>query len=95
LGSNLRVQPDHVQTFLQHIVADPDIPIEAERAQAHVQVKDEYLAVMFLVNSNRQCYGSLVRDIKNEYTQGLNAMDHLSETSRMSTPKDWIHILLH
>jgi hypothetical protein len=48
----------------------PRHPTEAERAQAREQAKDEYLAVMFLVNYNRQCYGLLVRDIKNEYTQG-------------------------
>jgi hypothetical protein len=70
LGSNLRVQPDHVQTFLQNILADPDIPTKAERAQACEQAKNEYLAVMYLVNSNRQYYGSLIRGIKNEYTQG-------------------------
>jgi hypothetical protein len=34
------------------------------------RAKDQFLAVMFLVNSNRARYGSLVRDIENEYTRG-------------------------
>jgi hypothetical protein len=33
-------------------------------------VKDKYLAMMFLVNSDRQRYGSLICDIKNKYTRG-------------------------
>jgi hypothetical protein len=68
LGGNLRVQElDHVQTFLQNILADLDIPTEAERACE--QERDEDPAVMFLANSDRQYYGSLIRDIENEYTQ--------------------------
>jgi hypothetical protein len=54
LGSNIGVQPDRVQAILQQIAADPDIPTEQERAQAREQAKDEYLAVMFLTNSDRQ-----------------------------------------
>jgi hypothetical protein len=32
--------------------------------------KDQFLAVMFLVNSDRARNGSLVRDVENEYTRG-------------------------
>ena len=72
LGSNIGAQADRVNAILQEIAADPDIPTEPERRQAREQAKDEYLAVMFLVNSDRQCYGSLVRDIENEYTRGAD-----------------------
>jgi heptaprenylglyceryl phosphate synthase len=72
LGSNLGVQNALVETILEEIAADPDIPMVQERAQARVRAKDEYLAVMFLVNSDSQQYGALVCNIKNEYTRGSN-----------------------
>ena len=43
-----------------------------EREQAHNHAKAQYLAVTFLVNSDCNCYGNLVHDIENEYTQGSN-----------------------
>jgi hypothetical protein len=52
LGSDIGAQTDRVNTILQSIAADPDIPTELERRQAHEQAKDEYLAVMFLMNSD-------------------------------------------
>jgi hypothetical protein len=70
LGSNIGVQPDRVQAILEEIAVDRDLPMEWERAQASEQAKDEYLAVMFLMNSDRQHYGNLIRDIENEYTRG-------------------------
>ncbi len=85
LGSNIGIQSDRVQTILQQIVADPDIPMEAERAQACEQAKDVYLAMMFLVNSDRQCYGGLIHDIKNEYTRGSDTYP-----TTLSTAYDYI-----
>lgn len=70
LGSNIGAQTDQVEAILQTIAADPDMPTEAERAQAQDQAKDQYLAVMFLVNSDKKQYGGLIRDIENEYTRG-------------------------
>jgi hypothetical protein len=52
LGSDIGAQTDRVNTILQLIAADPDILTELERHQAHEQAKDEYLAVMFLMNSD-------------------------------------------
>lgn len=70
LGSNLEVQNGWVETILQEIAADPDIPTAQERAQARERAKDEYLAVMFLVKSDSQRYGALIHDIKNKFTRG-------------------------
>lgn len=41
LGSNLEVQNGRVETILQEIAADPDIPTAQERAQARERAKDE------------------------------------------------------
>ena len=49
---------------------NPDVPTAVERAAAHNTAKDEYLAICFLVNSDKHCYGGLIRDIENEHTQG-------------------------
>jgi hypothetical protein len=70
LGSDIGAHPDRTETILEAIVANPDLPTNAEREQARDRAKDQFLAVMFLVNSDRARYGSLVWDIKNEYTRG-------------------------
>jgi hypothetical protein len=44
----------------------------AKKQQALDQAKDQYLAVMFLMNSDRNRYGSLVRNVENEYTRGTD-----------------------
>jgi hypothetical protein len=73
LSSNIGNHTSRVNTILQAI---PEIAAggweatEAETTQAQETVKDQYLAVMFLVNSDKKCYGALVQDIKNEYTRG-------------------------
>jgi hypothetical protein len=69
-GSDIGAHPDRMETILEAIAADPDLPTDAERDQACNRAKDQFLAVMFLVNSDRARYGSLVWDIKNEYTRG-------------------------
>jgi hypothetical protein len=40
LGSNIGAQTDRVEAILQTIAADPDVPTEAEQAQAQDQAKD-------------------------------------------------------
>ena len=54
LGSNIGAQEERVNAILQQIAADPDMPTEAERTQASDQAKDRYLAVMFLMNSDKK-----------------------------------------
>ena len=35
-------------------------------------MKDQFLAIMFLLNCDHNHYGNLVRDIENEYTHGTD-----------------------
>jgi hypothetical protein len=69
-GSDIGAHADRTDGILDEIAADPDVPTNGEREQARDQAKDQFLAVMFLVNSDGEWYGSLVRDIENEYTRG-------------------------
>jgi hypothetical protein len=73
LGSNIGNHSSHVNTILQaipEIAAGGREATEAERTQAQETVKDQYLAVMFLINSDKKRYGALVQDIENEYKRG-------------------------
>jgi hypothetical protein len=53
LGSVIGIHPDRVETILERIALDSDNPTETEKEQALDQCKDQYLAVMFLVNSDK------------------------------------------
>jgi hypothetical protein len=70
LGSDIGAHSDCVNLFLQDIAVDPDMPMEEEMERAKERAKDEYLAVMFLVNSDLNRYGDLVHGIENDYTRG-------------------------
>jgi hypothetical protein len=48
-------------------------PTTAQKVDATWSAKDRYLAVLFLLRSDQNRYGGLVRDIKNEYTRGTNS----------------------
>jgi hypothetical protein len=63
LGSDIGAHSDRTDGILDEIAADPDMPTKGEKEQAHDRAKDQFLAVMFLVNSDHARYGSLVRDI--------------------------------
>ena len=63
---------DGVETILAGIVVDPNSPTAAEREHAQDISKDQYLAMMFLLNCDCNCYGNLVQDIKNEYMCGTD-----------------------
>jgi hypothetical protein len=51
---------------------DPVNPTVAETANATSVAKDRFLAISFLLNSDHQRYGALMRDIENEHTRGTN-----------------------
>jgi hypothetical protein len=71
LGSDIGAHSDQTEAILEEIAADPDLPTDAKRGeQAWDLAKDQFLTVMFLVNSDHAHYGSLVQDIENEYTRG-------------------------
>jgi hypothetical protein len=50
-----------------HIAVNPDVLTAAERATARNTAKDAYLAICFLMNSDKRHYGGLIRDIENEH----------------------------
>ena len=68
LGSDIGAHPEQVKRILAGITADPNLPTAAEHEQIKEVTKDQFLAVMFLINCDHNCYGNLVRDIENEYT---------------------------
>ena len=72
LGAKISIYETQVNATLQEVTADPDVPTNKEQAMAQSQAKDEYLAVLFLLNSDMKRYSTLIHDIKNEYTQGTN-----------------------
>jgi hypothetical protein len=72
LGSDIGLNSERVDANVQEIAADPDMPTEAEWEQARARAKDEYLAVAFLLNSDKRQYGDLIWTIENEYTRGTN-----------------------
>jgi hypothetical protein len=72
LGSNIGVHTTRVNAILTDIATVADAPMPEERTHTKERAKDLYLAVMFLVNSNKKWYGVLIQDIENEYTRGLD-----------------------
>ena len=73
LGSNIiGVHPDQVETILVSIAADATAPTAAECEQAKGVTRDQFLAVMFLMNCDQNCYGTLIRDIENKYTHSTD-----------------------
>jgi type II secretory pathway pseudopilin PulG len=72
LGSDIGAHFDRVDSILNEIADDPNMPTDVERERARERAKDQFLAVMFLVNSDRARYGSLIRDVENEYTRGTD-----------------------
>ena len=50
LGSTIRAHPQCINTLLTGIAVDPTKPTNAEREQASEVAKDQFLAIMFLLN---------------------------------------------
>ena len=55
---------------MEDVALDPDVPTEEERARATQITRDKYLAVLFLLNSDKRRYGTLVTNISNEFMRG-------------------------
>jgi hypothetical protein len=68
LGSDIRLHASRISSILNHIAVNSDEPTDVERTTASNTAKDEYLAICFLMNSDKHCYGGLIRDIENEHT---------------------------
>ena len=72
LGSTIRMHPERIKKIIGDIALDLDVPTDKELQHAKDMAKDEFLAVMFLVNCDHHQYGNLVRDIKNKYMCSSN-----------------------
>ena len=72
LGGEIGCQAERVFEHLKKTAADPNNPTPDETEAARLIAKDRYLAILFLVNSDRRRYGGLVRDITNQHTRGVN-----------------------
>ena len=59
-----------MNAILNDIAANPNAPTNAEHVQAHTKAKDEFLAVLFLVNSDQKQYSGLLCDLENGYIWG-------------------------
>ena len=71
LCSDIGLHASRIAYILNHIAVNPDVLTAVERATACNTTKDEYLAICFLMNSDKRRYGGLIRDIENEeYTRG-------------------------
>jgi hypothetical protein len=71
LGAKVGMPQSQVTEELQAITTDSLQPTEEERDQAETTMQDHYLAVIFLLNSDKHRYGSLIRDVKNDFTRGM------------------------
>ncbi|GAX19421.1 hypothetical protein FisN_4Lu403 [Fistulifera solaris] len=70
LGTEVGYSERRVQQELDESAADGGNPTEEELSAAKKKVKESFLAVMFLVNSDQRRYGELLRNIENDYTLG-------------------------
>ena len=69
-GGAVGVQEDRIIAELEHVALDPDVPTEEERTRATQIARDKYLAVLFLLNSDKRRYGALITNISNEFVRG-------------------------
>jgi len=70
LGAGFGEHPERIQDQLNQFAIDPDIPTNAEREQATTEVKEKFMARLFLSNCDKRHYDCLLWDIENDYTRG-------------------------
>jgi hypothetical protein len=68
-GATTGTHPGSVTEALNRAAADADNPTGAERDAAIKSTTERYLAVAFLLGADRFRYGTLVKEIENEYLQ--------------------------
>jgi len=66
LGSLIGMDKRRVDEILTKICADPKQVWPSEKKCAQEQAKQEYIALMFLMDSDRHRYGDLVNNIKKQ-----------------------------
>jgi len=70
LGSTIGIQKKRVDAILARICVDPKNIKASKKMRARDEAKQQYIALMFLMHSNKCRYGDLINNIKNEYTHG-------------------------
>jgi hypothetical protein len=66
-GASIGVHPGGINEVLSKSVIDPDNPTHIERSTAIKTAGERYLAVAFLLGSNKTRYGLLVEEIGNDF----------------------------
>ena len=69
-GGAVGVQEDRIIAELEHIAIDADVPTKEEWTRATQIARDKYLAVLFLLNSDKHQYSTLVTNFSNEFVRG-------------------------
>ena len=59
-----------IDAELEAVGVKPDEAIKAHLTAAEAAAKERILAIGLLVSSNHSCYGKLLEDLKNDFTQG-------------------------
>jgi len=72
LGTNLGEHTNQIKEELRMVVKDSNHPTDDKHKQATKWVKERYLAILFLANSDPKKYAGLLLNFKNEYTLGTN-----------------------
>ena len=74
LGGELGVEASRVREQLDNdeTVMDADNPSEAEQTHARNAAREAFLAVDFLAKSNMKHFGSLLAELENLYTRGVD-----------------------
>jgi hypothetical protein len=73
LGGEIGCQAERIKALIEaSSSSSSSLVTSVGRERAKTQAKDRYLAVLFLINCDQRRYGSLLRDIENEYTRGTN-----------------------
>ena len=87
-GGAVGVQRDRIIAELEHVAIDADIPTEEEWTRATQSARDKYLAVLFLLNSDKRRYGALITNISNEFLRGntlTGAYDYIVNYTEVNT----------
>ena len=71
-GIAIGQEPQQVSGYLRRIAVDRDNPTDEEKTQASIHARDEYIAILFLRHSDPRRYGSLLADLENSYTRGID-----------------------
>ncbi len=68
LGSAIGMEKKQVDEILVRICIDSKQVWPSEKKRAREEAKQQYIALMFLMHSNKRRYGDLINDIENKFT---------------------------